>query len=168
MPNRPERVPGWCRSLGCLGVTKQEPPRPGGGNQAVSDQPLSHLASWRLSATPPLFRGQGCCLPCLGCAEDQGKGLPPGSRALGLSGGGGGRAHSSRQRRSSERAPRRLVASAHWRNATGNAQSPAPLPRSERAPGRPKVQGSLSALPVQPNRKEHWEGKSWGVCACQL
>lgn len=138
-----------------------------GSRAAASDQPSSHLASRWLSAMQPLSRGLGCFLPSLSCTEDQGKGLPAGSTALGpLRRGRGPCSFLEAAARSSERAQRqrRLVASAHWRNATGSARSPAPLLRLVRAASRPKVQGNLSASPIQPNRKEHQEGTSWGVC----
>lgn len=124
MPNRPERVPGWCSSLGCLGVTKQEPPRPGGGTRA-EPQPRSSPRATSLGGDYPLRRPspdgcRGCFLPCLGCAEDQGKGLPAGSRALGLSGGGGGRAHSSRQRHAARE--ERSGSGGWWPLPTGKTQ----------------------------------------------
>lgn len=153
---------------GATAARRRDPSR-----AAASEQPSSHLAWWRLSATPPLSRWMSGMLSAL-LRLCRG----PGERAPGwipspwpLRRGRGPCSFLEAAARSSERAQRqrRLVASAHWKNATGSARSPAPLLlQSERAAGRPKVQGSLSAPPVQPNRKEHREGTSWGVCACQL
>lgn len=147
--------------MGSLGVTKQEPPRPGRGTRAqspASDQSSSHLASPRILGSAAHLPGPGTFSVLLRLRKGPGERAPGRIRSpQTLRRGRGPCSFLEAAARSSERAqgPRRLVASAHWRNTAWSAQCSILLLRSERAAGRPKVQGSLSAPPVQPNREEH-------------